>query len=309
MTPFRQPAFAELPELPRVPHRFFDLEPRQIAVKPRWFGHGRPGGSINLVYRVCGAGPPLLLVHGLMTTGYSWRYVLDRFPGFTLYIPDLVGAGRSDKPDSLYAPDRVAEVISDFIDALEIRGCAAIGNSMGGYLLMRLALRDGTAMSRLSVLHAPGLRTPRMTALRAALRWLPRSESLLRALVGRDPERWVHRNVHYYDESLKSLEECREYAAPLRTEAGLHALWRTLKETLDPGDMDRFEMELRERGFPIPVQLVYARRDPMVPPSVGERLRAWMPTAEWVWLEEASHFAHVDATDAFVAAVDPFIRR
>ncbi len=72
--------------------------------------------------------------------------------------------------------------------------------------------------------------------------------------------------------------------------------------------MRRFEAELRSRrGFPIPLLLVYAKRDPMVPPSVGDRLRALLPTARFEQLADASHFAHVDAPDAFLRAAVPFL--
>lgn len=301
MKPFEPLRFGDVPEQPRVPHRWFELPSRTIAVR------SRPFGDVEVRVRISGEGPPLLLVHGLMTSGYSWRYALDRLPGFTLYIPDLLGSGGSTKPDASYAPDRLAESVAETIDALGIRGCAAIGNSLGGYLLMRMVLRDSGALSRLSVLHAPGLRIPRMTALRLAFRVIPKSDAVLRWLLS-DPERWVHRNVHYWDETLKSREEHREYAVPLRTPEGVRAFWHVLRDTMDAAEMDRFEMELRERGFPIPLQLVYAKRDPMVPPVVGERLRALLPAAEFVQLDAASHFAHVDAPDAFAAAVLPFLR-
>jgi pimeloyl-ACP methyl ester carboxylesterase len=45
----------------------------------------------------------------------------------------------------------------------------------------------------------------------------------------------------------------------------------------------------------------------MVPPVVGERLAELVPDARIVWLEEASHFAHVDAADRFVEVVLPFL--
>jgi pimeloyl-ACP methyl ester carboxylesterase len=258
--------------------------------------------------RVFGAGPPLLLVHGFMTSSYSWRYVLPTLGArFTLYMPDLPDAGRSDKPRGSYAPDAIADHLLALIDALGLRGTAAIGNSLGGYLTMRAALRDPAAISRLVNLHSPGIATTRMRALRVATRVTPGWGRVVSALVRRDPERWVHRNVHYYDETLKSREEHREYAAPLRDPAGLEAFLRQLVETLDAREMDRFADALRARPFPIPLQLVYARRDPMVPPVVGERLAELVPDARIVWLEEASHFAHVDAADRFVEVVLPFL--
>ena len=83
--------------------------------------------EINL--RMGGDGPPLLLVHGLMTAGYSWRYVLDGLgEHFTLVIPDLVGSGDSDKPPGRYDLPALAH-LCDAPSLLSFRrtGLAAAG--------------------------------------------------------------------------------------------------------------------------------------------------------------------------------------
>jgi pimeloyl-ACP methyl ester carboxylesterase len=118
----------------------------------------------------------------------------------------------------------------------------------------------------------------------------------------------VHKNVHYYDESLKSREEHREYAAPLLTRAGRRAFFRHLRDSLSVRDMAAFVRTLRAQPFPIPLLFVYAKRDPMVPPIVGDKLHALVPAAEMIRLDEASHFAHVDAAPRFCAAIEPFLR-
>jgi pimeloyl-ACP methyl ester carboxylesterase len=61
-------------------------------------------------------------------------------------------------------------------------------------------------------------------------------------------------------------------------------------------------------AFPCPLLLVYATADPMVPPKVGRALHALLPDADMVWLEQASHFAHVDNPDAFVNATLPWLQ-
>lgn len=305
MKPFEQLPFDEVPAMPRVPHPYFEAEARTLRLA------SKPFGDVEIHVRVMGSGPPLLLVHGLMTTSYSFRYVLAPLAKhFTVYAPDLVGAGRSTMADASYHPDHVAESIGEMIDALGIRGAASVGNSMGGYLMMRLALRDHTAVSRLVNLHSPGLPTARMHALSAALSVIPRSAAVVDWLIRRDPEGWVHKNVHYYDETLKSREEHREYVRPLVAPGGSRALHRFLSETLAVRHMRAFEAELgRVRGaFPIPLELVYAERDVMVPSIVGRRLSALVPDARMVWLKEASHFAHVDAPEAFLAAALPFLQ-
>ncbi len=302
MKPFVQLRFADVPETPRVPHAYATTEVRTVTIA--WPAptaiHVRVLGPVDA--------PPLLLVHGFMTSSYSWRYVFAELArDYRVYAPDLPGAGRSDKPDRAYRAADLAQAIGLVIDALGLRGARVIGNSLGGYLCMHLALHDPGAMSRLVNLHSPGVPSGRMWALKAALKVVPGAATIVRKLVWRDPERWVHDNVHYFDETLKSREEHREYAAPLRTPEGVRAFYRMLAETLDPSDMRRFVATLKSDGFPIPLQLVYAKSDPMVPPSVGRALAKVLPTAAFVELPRGSHFAHVDAPDLFLAAVRPFL--
>jgi pimeloyl-ACP methyl ester carboxylesterase len=302
--PFRQLRFDEVPELPAVPHRWSDVRRRDVVIDL--------GGAVRIAVHEYGPpdAPPLVLIHGLMTAGYSFRYVLERLGARRrLVIPDLPGGGASACPDVYLGPDVLARAVIAILDATGTRGARVIGNSMGGYLCMRAALLDASAIGRLVNLHSPGLPTARMSALYWGLRLLP-SRWAVDRLVRRDPERWVHRNVHYYDEALKSREEHRVYAAPLATPEGRRGFYRHLRDALDVREMRRFERALRALAgrFPIPLQLVYAARDPMVPPAVGDRLRELLPEAEFVRLNEASHFAHVDAAARFCAAVEPFLQ-
>ena len=256
-----------------------------------------------------------MLVHGLMTSSYSYRYVVEELGKyFTCYVPDLPGAGRSEAPVSApYSPHAIASVIVAIMRELKIEGAACIANSMGGYLAMLAALDHGpTTFSRLVMLHAPAIATPRYRVLQAA--WhLPKSGALFRGLVRRDPLKWAHSNVHYYDETLKSLEEAREYAAPLFTDAGLEAFRRYLADTMNASALDDFARRLRERRdrgetFPVPTLLVYAKDDPLVPPSTGNALSALLPDCPIIWLEGASHFAHVDAPEKFLKPALSFLR-
>lgn len=304
LAPFAQLPFAEVPELPRLPHGYFEARADTVDVD------SAPFGRVQVHVRVHGEGEPLLLVHGFMTSSYSWRYALAPLGRhFTCHALDLVGAGRSSKPDAPYTPGALATFLGEAMRALGIRGAPVVGNSLGGYLAMRLALDDPGSMRRLAVVHAPGLPTARMVALRWALALLPGSRALVESLCGRDPERWVHKNVHYWDETLKSREEHREYAAPLRTPEGRRAFARMLGETLDAGPMADFEARLRalEGRFPVPLMLLYAERDPMVPPAVGDRFRELLPDARFVRVARGSHFMHVDAVDEFTQAVVPFL--
>ncbi len=282
-------------------HRWADTRRSNLAISTDELG------DVSICVHELGDGPPLLLVHGMGTTGYSWRYVLEPLASrFRLVIPDLPGAGESDCPDVYLGPDVQARAILAIIDGLGLRGVPVIGNSMGGYLCMRAALLDPAAMSRLVDLHSPGVPTPKMVALRWALRVLP-GWRVLDRMIRKNPEKWVHENVHYCDESLKSREEHREYARALHRRDGRRAYYRQLHDTLDSHEMKRFVAALRAREFPIPLTLVYAPEDPIVPPIVGDRLHALIPQARFVKLAGGSHFAHVDAVPLFLEAIAPFL--
>jgi len=264
-------------------------------------------GRLKIHVRELGEGEPLLLIHGLMTTSYSWRYVLSPLASRHRVIAiDLPGAGRSDVPDVSYGPEPLADFIIELMETLDIVGAPVVGNSMGGYLSMWAALRHPSAMRALVNIHSPGLPEARLWALKLALS-LPGTRHLFDRLVGHAPHRWAHRNVHYRDESLKSLEEAREYGDPLRTREGRGGFRRYLSDTMDPRHMSRFVGRLPEAPFPVPLCLLYAREDPMVPAHIGPALHRLVPDAHFEWLEDASHFAHVDQPEVTVERIVSFL--
>ena len=105
--PFRQLAFEALRDAPRVPHRFYTLAERFVVVTTPTLGKTR------VSVRTTGQGPPLLLVHGLMTTAYSGRSVVEPLAQrFTVYAVDLPGAGRTSTVD---AAERFLEAVGPFL--------------------------------------------------------------------------------------------------------------------------------------------------------------------------------------------------
>lgn len=296
-TPFKQQPFVSLPEKPIYPHHFFTTEEKKIEVSTAHFK------AHQISYRVYGSGKPLLLLHGLMTTGYSWRYVLPILgEHYQLIIPDLVGCGRSDKPlETSYNPKVLAQWVIAFQKAVGIYGCACIGNSMGGYIAMHAVLEDEKCFSKLINIHSPAIPLCRLYALQTVFK-LPFVKQGLQKIVQLNTLKWAHRNVHYFDESYKSLEEAHEYGKPLATDAGVKAFIKFLEETVSPYDMKKFMSVLKKRNrkqqtFAVPLTLIYAKKDPMVPPIVGKKLASVLPDATMIWLDNASHFAHVDATE------------
>ncbi|WP_019929074.1 alpha/beta fold hydrolase [Nocardia sp. BMG111209] len=304
--PFHRQPFSRLPEQPTRPHPYFRSEAHDLAMESESLG------TLRVHYRTYGAGEPLLLVHGLMTSGYSWRYVLDGLgEHYRLIVPDLPGSGRSSAPAQRLSVAGLVTWLGEFQTALGLTGGPVVGNSLGGYLVLRHALAQPTAYSRIVAIHPPAFSEPRLHALHTALS-IPRAEDLFGLWVRRDTARWAHRTVHYYDDTLKSLEEMREYGDPLKSVQGTRAFAGYLRDVMRPRDFAEFEAELIRRGnagepFPVPVQLLYSRKDPMVNPAVGDRLVALIPGARLDRVDRSSHFVQVDSPGEVTSCVRRFL--
>jgi pimeloyl-ACP methyl ester carboxylesterase len=161
-------------------------------------------------------------------------------------------------------------------------------------------------------IHSPAFPIGRLHALHVALA-IPGAQRLLAWWVRRAPLEWAHKNVHYYDETLKSLEEAREYGEPLSTSEGVRAFINYLGTTMAPRSFADFIAKLERnqamhRAFPVPLLLLYSRQDPLVPPVIGERLARLLDGHRLVWLEDSSHFAHVDSPDRVVPILLEFLQ-
>lgn len=75
----------------------------QAAPTPGFTSETADVGGVRLHYRLGGDpdGPPVLLWHGFLGTGYSWRKVAPALAeaGLAVLVPDMRGYGDSDKPE------------------------------------------------------------------------------------------------------------------------------------------------------------------------------------------------------------------
>jgi pimeloyl-ACP methyl ester carboxylesterase len=108
-----------------------------------------------------------------------------------------------------------------------------------------------------------------------------------------------------------SLEEAEEYGRLFETAEGARVFVRILRESLDPREHAQVIDLLRAHraggvAFPCPTLVLYAREDRMVPPEFGPRFAEDIPGAELRWIEDASHFLHVDAPERTVEEIRRF---
>ena len=131
----------------------------------------------GLFVRQLGAGPPLLIVHGLMATGEMFEPVLGAFAEHhRLIVPDLQGHGRSSHLPGPYAVEKLAEVLARPLDDLGIESADVLGYSQGGEVAQQF-VRDYPDRTRCLVLdctYAHNMLSFRERLEGALLPWLVR---------------------------------------------------------------------------------------------------------------------------------------
>ena len=91
---------------------------------------------IELYHESYGEGRPLLCIHGIGASLYSWRNFIEPLAkDYQLILIDLKGCGKSHKPnDTKYSTLDQAELIRQFILKHDLKNLTLVGNSLGGAL-------------------------------------------------------------------------------------------------------------------------------------------------------------------------------
>jgi|HubBroStandDraft_5_1064220.scaffolds.fasta_scaffold14594_2 pimeloyl-ACP methyl ester carboxylesterase len=103
------------------------------AAAPRDGGSLIEAGPLRANVRVQGAGPTIVLLHGLSAALDWWDSVAGPLAADHRVVSiDLIGHGGTAAPASNYAIKRQADLVAAILDKLDIGRAAIIGHSMGG---------------------------------------------------------------------------------------------------------------------------------------------------------------------------------
>jgi haloalkane dehalogenase len=128
-------------------------------------------------YEDTGTGAPIVFLHGNPTSSFLWRNVLPAIgePG-RLLAPDLIGMGRSGKPDIAYRFADHARYLDAWFDALALDDVVLVGIDWGGALALDRAARHPDRVRGVAFMETilrpstwddfPGPARPRYEALR-----------------------------------------------------------------------------------------------------------------------------------------------
>lgn len=245
-----------------------------------------PAAELNFVRH--GAGPPLLLLHGIGHRWQAWEPVLDELAAVHDVIAvDLPGFGQSPLPADRLAGGMASMLkeLGGFLDRLGVDRPHMAGNSLGGAIALELAAAgraaSATALSPVGF-FARGHRT-RALAILSALRlntFLP---------------------VNVLRPALRTRAVRTLGFGPLMTRPGRLTVERMVADALAMrrgrgfGPMVRASRHYSFTGTPTcPVTIAWAAGDRILPPSEAAVAASRLPAARHVTLAGCGHVPMTD---------------
>jgi 4,5:9,10-diseco-3-hydroxy-5,9,17-trioxoandrosta-1(10),2-diene-4-oate hydrolase len=244
----------------------------------------------RIYFQVAGTGEPLLLLHGLIGSGQTWKQNIGFLAQHaTVYAIDLSNMGKSERVTGLDASlEATADRVAALMDALHLTKADIAAHSHGGAIAMMLAAQHPHKVRTL-ILFAPA--NPFCSSRDHVIRFLQTA-----------PGKWLGRRVPSLPRSLHATALARMYGDPSRVAEG------TLETYTDdlgvPGTMDHVLRILGgwfddmkklhsalARLAEKPTLLIWGDRDRAVNLSSAHRLLDTLTQSELLILPGAGHLA------------------
>lgn len=272
---------------------------REAGLEPRWC----TVEGIRVRYVRKGEGPPLLLLHGLGSSIYSWSDVLEGFARrHDVVALDLPGFGLSDQPPDLTF-SLLPRAALGVMDALGLERASLIGNSLGGAVAAILAAQHSERVEKLVLIDSAGFnlaRDKRPGVLRLVsavpgplLERLPVRRALTRAAL---------RQV-FFDQSKVTEERVEEYLAPLLRPGTL----RSLQSLLTSREVEAAAFAALLYRISAPTLILWGKEDRWVRAADADRFGAAIAGSRTIILKRCGHIPQEERPGETLALVESFL--
>lgn len=220
------------------------------------------------------SGTPLVLVHGLGARGEDWAKMIPALAaqGFHVYVPDLLGYGRSARPDVDYSISTEEDAVVKFMQAMHLARADVGGWSMGGWVSMKLALDHPEMVDRLVVYDSAGIYFP--------------------ATFGPDlfvpvDEAGIARLVKILSPVPRAIPSFAARAMLRRFRTNGWVIDRSMAAMTTGKDL----LDFRLHDLKQPTLVVWGSRDDLIPLSAGKRIHGLIPNSSLLIVEGCGHLA------------------
>lgn len=250
----------------------------------------------DLFYREFGAGPPVIILHGLFGFSDNWQTIAKGLSDRHLVItPDLRNHGRSPHLPTHSYPE-MAEDLRAFMEEKWVFSAAVVGHSMGGKVAMQLALDHPDTVERLVVVDIE----PRQAD--------DNHGDIFRALLGMDLSKMTERSAAeaYLSERIPDFGTrqfllkniTRNDDGTFNWKMNLPVLWEHYASVL---------ASVQGEIFDKPTLFVRGSRSNYIKDAEIPFIHTLFPQAEIVTIEGAGHWVHADKPTELLAVLKDFL--
>lgn len=264
------------------------------------------GHSISYVQK--GAGPVLLLIHGMAGSLETWRSVIDPLArNATVVAVDLPGHGASSPGGGDYSLGSLAAGLRDVLVTLGHDRVTLVGHSLGGGIAMQFAYQFPEMTERLVLVSSGGLGLEVNPALRAAS--LPGANLFLSVTAGvtRRASGIAGRMLRVtHAPSNAGLDELvRSYASLADTDRRA-AFLATVRSVVGLSGQTVYAGDRLYLASDLPVLFIWGAEDPIIPVDHARAAHRQLPDSTLAVFEGVRHFPHIEAPQRFVTALEDF---
>jgi pimeloyl-ACP methyl ester carboxylesterase len=238
------------------------------------------------------AGTPLLLVHGLGARGEDWAGMIPVLAakGFHVYAPDLLGYGRSARPeDGSYSISMEEAAVVAFMQAVHLAHADVGGWSMGGWISMKLTLDHPELVDRLAVYDSAGVYFPAT--------WQP-------DLFVPDDVAGVQRLLAILSPIRREMPEFAARAVVRKIQGNAWVVNRSMAAMVNGRDL----LDFRLHNMQKPTLIVWGSKDELIPLSAGERMHELIPGSVLDVVEGCGHLAPAECVKPVAEGTVEFLK-
>ncbi|WP_152670791.1 alpha/beta fold hydrolase [Rubrobacter aplysinae] len=253
-------------------------------------------------YRVTGQGPPVLLVHGLLSSSRIWEPLAKRLSGqFTVYSLDLRGFGESDKPLTGYGVRHGSRVLYAFCSHFRLNNAAIVGHDVGGDMVVKLAADHPEFARSVTLVAVPANEDQMDLPTSLWLATLPVIGPLF-YVIGQYADfvrkLWLKPFVSDKRDLPEELMEDAAASVP----AALRSTFNTVRR-----EISRERVARQARHLQAPVLVLAGEEDQIVDPQAAEVWAGSAPRSEVAILEGCGHLPMSELPEEFSSRLLTFL--
>lgn len=219
--------------------------------------------------------PSIVMLHGLATSNlYMLPTARLLAPHYHIYVPDMPGFGKSEKPKHIFTLVELADLLVEWMQAIGLEQAVWLGNSLSCQIIALIAMRHPDCVQRI-ILVGPAMDPQALTARQEITRWL--------------------HNILYEPKHLY----------PIVFYDFLRCGFRRTATTLRYGLEDRIDEHLPH--IQVPTLVVRGSRDIVVPQRWAEEATRLLPNGQLVVIKGAAHDVNYNSPVRLAQCVRDFV--